>query len=50
MAFSTFVFDTLDACTRLARYVMMELLGWTTRPQAILATARTRAARAAKAA
>jgi carbon starvation protein len=41
LCFATFVFDTLDACTRLARYVMMELLGWTTRPQAILATALT---------
>lgn len=39
LCFATFVFDTLDACTRLARYVLMELLGWTTRRQAFLATA-----------
>jgi carbon starvation protein len=41
LCFATFVFDTLDACTRLARYVLMELLGWTSRPQAVLATALT---------
>jgi carbon starvation protein len=35
------VFDTLDACTRLARYVLMELLGWTSRQQAFAATAIT---------
>jgi carbon starvation protein len=28
MAFSTFVFDTLDVCTRLGRYVLQELFGW----------------------
>ena len=28
LCFATFVFDTLDACTRLARYVLMELTGW----------------------
>jgi carbon starvation protein len=28
LCFATFVFDTLDACTRLARYVFMELTGW----------------------
>ncbi len=38
LCFATFVFDTLDACTRLARYVLMEALRWTTRPQAIAAT------------
>lgn len=38
LCFATFVFDTLDACTRLARYVLMELLGWTTRKQAVIAT------------
>jgi len=27
LAFSSFVFDTLDVCTRLGRYVMQELLG-----------------------
>ncbi|GMV64634.1 MAG: carbon starvation protein A [Candidatus Hinthialibacteria bacterium] len=39
LCFATFVFDTLDACTRLARYVLMELFGWKTRAQAALATA-----------
>ncbi|MCX7716903.1 MAG: hypothetical protein N2111_00670 [Candidatus Sumerlaeaceae bacterium] len=38
LCFATFVFDTLDACTRLARYVLMELFGWTTRAQAVVAT------------
>lgn len=28
MAFSTFVFDTLDVCTRLGRYILQELLRW----------------------
>ncbi len=28
MAFSTFVFDTLDVATRLGRYIMQELFGW----------------------
>lgn len=28
MAFSTFVFDTLDVATRLARYLIQELTGW----------------------
>jgi carbon starvation protein len=28
MAFSTFVFDTLDVGTRLGRYLLQELLGW----------------------
>ncbi len=27
MAFSTFVFDTLDVCTRLGRYIVQELIG-----------------------
>jgi carbon starvation protein len=29
MAFSTFVFDTLDVATRIGRYLIQELLGWT---------------------
>jgi carbon starvation protein len=41
MAFSTFVFDTLDVSTRLGRYVIQELLGWTSRSGAVLATALT---------
>jgi carbon starvation protein len=28
MAFSTFVFDTLDVATRLGRYLVQELFGW----------------------
>jgi carbon starvation protein len=28
MAFSTFVFDTLDVCTRLGRYILLVVLGW----------------------
>ncbi len=28
MAFSTFVFDTLDVCARLARYIFQEFTGW----------------------
>ncbi|HEX7877783.1 MAG TPA: carbon starvation CstA 5TM domain-containing protein, partial [Candidatus Eisenbacteria bacterium] len=28
MAFSTFVFDTLDVATRLGRYITQELFGW----------------------
>jgi carbon starvation protein len=28
LAFSTFVYDTLDVSTRLARYVFQEMLGW----------------------
>lgn len=31
LCFATFVFDTLDACTRLARYVLMEFTGWRSR-------------------
>jgi carbon starvation protein len=38
MAFSTFVFDTLDVSTRLGRYLVQELLGWTGRTGAIPAT------------
>jgi len=41
MAFSTFVFDTLDVSTRLGRYVVQELLGWTSRASAVAATALT---------
>ena len=28
MAFTTFVYDTLDVCTRLGRYIILELTGW----------------------
>jgi carbon starvation protein len=41
MAFSTFVFDTLDVSTRLGRYVIQELLGLGGRGGALLATAAT---------
>jgi carbon starvation protein len=41
MAFSTFVFDTLDVSTRLGRYVVQELLGWSGRAGAVLAAAVT---------
>lgn len=37
LAFSTFVYDTLDVCTRLARYVLQELTGWKTKKGAYLA-------------
>ncbi len=39
MAFSTFVFDTLDVSTRLGRYILQELLGWKGRGGALGATA-----------
>lgn len=41
MAFSTFVFDTLDVCTRLGRYILQELFGWRTRVGAVLGTIAT---------
>ncbi len=41
LCFATFVFDTLDACTRLARYVLMELTGWTSKAGMIAATLLT---------
>jgi carbon starvation protein len=41
MAFSTFVFDTLDVSTRLGRYIIQELLGWGGRTGALGATAMT---------
>ncbi len=39
MAFSTFVFDTLDVTTRLGRYILQELFGWRGRAGALGATA-----------
>lgn len=41
MAFSTFVFDTLDVSTRLGRYLLQELFGWRGRLGALIATALT---------
>jgi len=38
MAFSTFVFDTLDVCTRLGRYIFQELFNWRSRLGAIVGT------------
>lgn len=44
LAFSSFVFDTLDVCTRLGRYVVQEMFGLGGRAGAVLATAITLAA------
>jgi carbon starvation protein len=44
MAFSTFVFDTLDVSTRLGRYLLQELFQWKSRLGAIVATMLTIAA------
>ncbi|HEX7184492.1 MAG TPA: carbon starvation CstA family protein [Thermoanaerobaculia bacterium] len=41
MAFSTFVFDTLDVSTRLGRYLLQELLGWKGKAGAVAGTALT---------
>lgn len=41
MAFSTFVFDTLDVCTRLGRYIVQELTGWRGRAGALAGTLLT---------
>src|SRR5262249_10874583 len=41
MAFSTFVFDTLDVATRLGRYILEELFGFKGMKGAIAATAIT---------
>jgi carbon starvation protein len=38
LAFSTFVYDTLDVCTRLSRYVLQELFGLKGRLGAVIAT------------
>jgi len=38
LAFSTFVYDTLDVCTRLARYILQEVLGWQGKAGAFTAT------------
>jgi carbon starvation protein len=43
MAFSTFVFDTLDVSTRLGRYILQELFAWSDGRGALLATAVTTA-------
>jgi carbon starvation protein len=41
MAFSTFVFDTLDVSMRLGRYIVQELFGWKGRIGALLGTLMT---------
>jgi carbon starvation protein len=41
MAFSTFVFDTLDVSMRLGRYIVQELLGWKGRLGALAGTLLT---------
>ena len=41
MAFSTFVFDTLDVTTRLGRYIVQELLQWPSRVGAAVGTLAT---------
>jgi carbon starvation protein len=41
LCFATFVFDTLDACTRLARYVLLELTGWEGKAGMVVATLLT---------
>jgi carbon starvation protein len=41
MAFSTFVFDTLDVCTRLGRYIVQELCGWSGHAGALAGTLLT---------
>ncbi len=38
LAFATFVYDTLDVCTRLARYLFCEFTGWRTRTAGITGT------------
>ena len=42
MAFSTFVFDTLDVATRLGRYILQELFDWRGRTSAAHRHARHR--------
>lgn len=41
MAFTTFIYDTLDVCTRLGRYIVQELTGWHDRKGRLFATALT---------
>ncbi|MGE3172761.1 MAG: carbon starvation protein A [Planctomycetota bacterium] len=41
LAFATFVYDTLDVCTRLARFLFTEFTGWRTRTAGIVGTVLT---------
>jgi carbon starvation protein len=43
MAFTTFVYDTLDVCTRLGRYILQELTGWRGRSGRVFASVLTAA-------
>jgi carbon starvation protein len=38
LAFTTFVYDTLDVCTRLGRYIFQELTGWQSKLGRVVAT------------
>ncbi|MBL8731875.1 MAG: carbon starvation protein A [Planctomycetes bacterium] len=38
LAFATFVYDTLDVCTRLSRYLFTEFTGWRTRTAGAVGT------------
>lgn len=41
LAFATFVYDTLDVCTRLSRYLFAEFTGWRTRTAGVVGTVVT---------
>jgi carbon starvation protein len=41
LAFATFVYDTLDVCTRLARYLFREFTGWRSRAADVVGTVVT---------
>ena len=41
LAFATFVYDTLDVCTRLARFLFTEFTGWRTRTAGLVGTLLT---------
>jgi carbon starvation protein len=41
LAFATFVYDTLDVCTRLARHLFTEFTGWRTRTAGVVGTVVT---------
>ncbi len=41
MAFATFVYDTLDICTRLGKYIIQELTGWKGKAGAWIGTSLT---------
>jgi carbon starvation protein len=41
LAFTTFIYDTLDVATRLARYIFQEIMGWKNLPGKIASTVIT---------